>query len=149
MSIQQVEPVLELPAWMRPRASVNLNEEQIEEVLDRLDALPIIGVGERRRDARVPWRYPRLVLEIGEGPEATTDIVTAVTRNISKGGMSFLFHHTLFPRQHLAVIIPTPNRPSWPLKARVIRCRPVDPQIFEIGARFFGTRRGDQILNMQ
>jgi hypothetical protein len=139
-----------VPPWLVARLSIGLTDDEIEQLLDLYDSNHEDSPNrERRRHDRVKWRSPRVLCEIDYDGADKPDKFMIVSRNLSRGGMALFHCQLLYPRQPLRIIPPTTQGLRWPLDAQVIRCRPIKSQVYEVGIRFTGIKKGDEILKLR
>ncbi|HUO09733.1 MAG TPA: PilZ domain-containing protein [Phycisphaerae bacterium] len=110
--------------------------DAIENTLEWLDKQ---GCGapesERRNTRRSRYRVGAKIAYVPPGADKT-HAFEVVTRNLSRTGLSFIHKTLIYPRQHVDVQLPLPDRSVRHLRGRVIRVRPAGIGIYEIGVEF-------------
>ena len=134
-----------IPAWCGASPSIDLGNHQIEELLDRLDEEHGPEQTGGRRKPGGTWRDHPLLVEINVSLDEKRSYL-AVTRDISPGGMSFLYTHPVPQRSRVRVMPATAAGMRWPVNAQVAEWRPVGKRVYEIRLRFVGARKGEVLM---
>ncbi len=114
-----------------------LAAEQLQEMLDSLDAAPLSERKHPRRSERKPFRSASVEIQIIESHSAPAgNSFQVVTRNLSAHGLAFLHRNMIAIDQRLRVRIPLLDDRHVELLARVARCRYVGDMVHEIGVEF-------------
>ncbi|MGN6370562.1 MAG: PilZ domain-containing protein [Phycisphaerae bacterium] len=110
--------------------------DAIENTLEWLDKQ---GCGsldaERRNTRRSRYRVNARIAYMPPGSDKTVSF-EVTTRNLSRTGLSFIHKTLIYPRQHVEVQLPLPDRSIRHLRGRVIRVRPAGIGLYEIGVEF-------------
>lgn len=107
---------------------------ELIDVLERLDATS--GAKSARRQTRRMsyrhWPVPVILFP----PHGNKSAIAAVSRNISRGGVSFL--HTAYVHTDLPVVVvlKKQNGQDVQIAGRVSRCRHIERHLHEVGVRF-------------
>ena len=126
---------------MRIPNAVRIAAEEIESVLDSLDACGETPPSERRSADRV--RYRRTVpADVATPSGNRRGFVGVRCRNLSSQGVAFLFDRHVYPLAHCRVRLPAPGNAAHEIGAAVVRCRRIGSRLYELGVRF------DQVLNL-
>jgi predicted Zn-dependent protease len=116
--------------------SVRVDKGLLRSILDALDTNPCRFDLSRRSHERIPYRGRHGILYTTQTQRDVAFIVP--TRNISRGGLSFLHGQTMHAGQACSVSLMT-NDGNWiTIEGVVVRCRHVRGVIHEIGVRFKG-----------
>lgn len=113
---------------------LGLTPSEIVDVLDRLDA-PSGPHTSRRQTRRLAYRHWPVAMVFFPAQGSKT-AVAVITRNISRGGISFL--HGSYVHTGLAVVAVLRNQRGIDVQipGRVARCRHVERHLHEVGIRF-------------
>ncbi len=114
--------------------SVRVDKALLRRILDAMDN-PRCGLDlNRRRHERLVYRGRQVILYTRQMERDVAFIVP--TRNISRGGMSFLHGQMIHIDQPCSVDLAT-NDGTWlTIEGTVVRCRHVRRMIHEIGLKF-------------
>ena len=116
-------------------SAVRLTAEEIETTLDSLDAAVAAQNGERRRALRACYRRSlpaKIVMPFGLGN--TWRSVSC--RNVSLGGVAFLFGGSVCGLTRCRIRVPTRQRSQHEIGGTVVGCRRVGSSLYELGVRF-------------
>ena len=114
--------------------SVRVDKALLRRILDALDNNPCRFEVNKRRHERLPYRGRQVILHTKQTERDVAFIVP--TRNISRGGMSFLHGQMMHLDQSCAVDLAT-NDGNWlTVEGVVVRCRHIKGMIHEIGLKF-------------
>ena len=93
---------------------------------------------EQRKHARVGLRFTTqmLVIENGRATKPTEIHV----RDISAAGMGIIHHKKMSTRSQFVIELPMQDGKALQVLCQVINCRPLDDQLFGIGASIISTR---------
>lgn len=110
--------------------------DAIEHALEWLDRQGCaVTDQERRNTRRSRYRVSARINYTPPGSERPMSFDVS-TRNLSRTGLSFLHKTLIYPQQALEVQLPLPDRSIRHLKAQVIRVRPANYGMYEIGVEF-------------
>lgn len=116
--------------------TVRLDDAQIGEILDRMDALSGADRHHERRMERYPYRVKGVVVHLQQPGSTAMTPYLVPTRNISAGGLAFL--HGGYVHVHstcLAQLITTMG--GWKkIAGQVVGCRHVQGTLHEVRVRF-------------
>jgi CheY-like chemotaxis protein len=128
--------VKRLSASDRVQRSVRASDEEIQGILDRLDAAAPDARSSLRARERFPYRVQSCSIRLEQAGVPTTSPMLAPTRNLSAGGMSFLnggFVHAGV--RCVAQLVTTDGR--WiEVVGDVVRCRYVENWVHEVNVKF-------------
>lgn len=113
---------------------LGLTPTELTDVLDRLDASGA-NASTRRQTRRLPYRHWPVPVVLFQ-PQGTRSAIAVVSRNLSRGGMSFL--HGAYVHTELPVLVLLKNQSGVDVQitGRVTRCRHVERHLHEVGVRF-------------
>jgi len=122
---------------------VALPPGDFQKVLDALDlaAQSARPAQDGRRARRHPYRSPEVIVRILSSRATDVPAYCVPSRNISAGGLAFLYRQALAAGQKLEIHIPLLDEQSLCVLARVVRCRHVKGMVHEIGVEFVDVRR--------
>ena len=121
--------------------TVRATREQIQDLLDALDAAACPIQRDVRRSRRTSYRSLSVVVDVMNARGGSTCQFKVATRNITAGGLAFLHKQMLSIDTKLRILIPTLDESRLEVHARVTRCRHVKGMIHEIGVEFLHTGR--------
>ena len=112
---------------------VRVTRSELDVILDALDANGEHSHDELRQHRRVAFRAQNVLMLRGESEEA----LTIATRNLSQGGVAFLFGQYMHVGERIRVALVDPQKGEWSYKgAKVVRCHHIAKMLHEIGAEF-------------
>ncbi len=118
--------------------TVRLDDAEVEEILNKLDA-DQRGVDPNKRvDARYQYRVKRCVVHLQAQGGGTTAYLVP-TRNISATGLGFLHGSFVYPGSKCLIQLTTMHGTWHNVPATVVRCNYVTGRIHEVGVRFLET----------
>lgn len=117
---------------------VGLTAEQLQSLLDALDASVREPDIQRRKSRRLPFRSLNVLLEVLDKQGHVLGRARVATRDISASGLAFLRKSAMTPGQLVRFEIPVLDGRVLRVPAQIIRCRHLQRTIHEIGARFIG-----------
>jgi hypothetical protein len=111
--------------------------DAIEQTLEWLDRQ---GCGDRtghdrRFNRRGRYRVNARIQYLPAGTDRTQSF-DVTTRNLSRTGLSFIHKSLIYPRQHIEIHLPLPDRSVRHLRGRVVRVRPAGLGLYEIAVEF-------------
>lgn len=115
--------------------TVRVDVERIEALLDRLEAANQSPSTERRKQERYDYRTQTIV-HIQQPGDSHFRSYVVPTRNLSEGGMSFLFGGFVHIGASCIIQLTTPNRIWREIPGKVVSCRYVEGNIHEVMACF-------------
>ncbi len=126
--------------------ALNIRSVRVDKALLRriLDALDSNGCGfelNKRRHERLPYRGRQVILYTKQTERDVAFIVPS--RNISRGGMSFLHGQMMHLGQLCSVDLATNDGNWFTVESTVVRCRHVRGMIHEIGLKF------NELINLE
>lgn len=111
-----------------------MNPSEINDLLDRLDGTQSTSSTRRqaRRLAYRHWPIPVVLFQ----HQGTRSAITVISRNLSRGGMSFI--HGSYVHTDLPVVVVLKNQSGIDVQitGRVVRCRHLERHLHEVGVRF-------------
>jgi CheY-like chemotaxis protein len=120
----------------KTHTTIRMGDEQIKELLDRLDAPCGRPADQRRRHQRYEYRCRHTVVFL---PRASTQSGTPYlvsTRNISESGLSFLHGGFVYVGTRCQVRLLTIHGSWEDVHASVVHCRYLEKNVHEVGVRF-------------
>lgn len=122
------------PAATTRSNSLGLSPAELTALLDRLDA-DAGAATPRRQSRRLEYRRPAvpIVIRTDMGARAA---VSVATRNLSRGGLSFLHSAYMHVKTAVVAILKHPVKGDVPIPGAVVRCRHIERHIHEVGVRF-------------
>lgn len=115
--------------------TVNLDQQALTELLNRLDA-PEADVAKFTRDY-VRWPFRRLAVDMEiMHPGGNTSMIRAACRNISNGGACLLHNSYIHTGSDCVVTLTHPFRGEVRIPGKVVRCMHRSGVIHEMGVRF-------------
>lgn len=133
MDTGNVNSVSVTPADERGRPNtLNLRGKAMESLLEGLDA------GERSSTRRLysRWEFRRESIDVRLIQNGGSTNIKVLTRNISRGGMSFLHSNFMHLLTRCEVSLPHPNHGKILVPGKVIRCEHRGGVVHEVGVRF-------------
>jgi hypothetical protein len=118
-------------------------QEQIQSLLNTLDAAQRVPIEEARRAARLTYRSLEVCVEVLNIRGEVLFGFCVPTRNISATGIAFLHKQMLTPGAKLHVDIPLLDERSIKVCARVMRCRHITGMVHEVGVEFLYSHAAD------
>ena len=114
--------------------SLDISDEEVTRILDRLDAADAHPPFDRREHGRQPLRGKAIVVKAQtKGPLSVG--YRAYLRNVSDGGLAFIAAMSISPGTLLELELPP--GPAWQTTKAIVRhCRYVETGVQEIGAEF-------------
>lgn len=115
---------------------MGLSPAEIADVMDRLDApAPGSRLSARRQTRRLEYRqWPVPIIMFPQHGSKTA--VAVITRNISRGGLSFLHSSYMHPGLSVIAVLRDQRGMDVQIHARVTRCRHFERHIHEVGIQF-------------
>lgn len=114
--------------------SVRVDKALLRRILDALDKNLCRLAPNKRRHERLQYRGRQVILYTKQTERDVAFIVP--TRNISRGGLSFLHGQMMHIKQPCCVVLAA-NDGNWlTVESHVVRCRHVCGMIHEIGLKF-------------
>lgn len=130
-----------MPATTRTVYDIELTDEEVTELLERLDSAEGKVTNSERRSQRRFCIGTALIVGMSLPGFAGADFRVRL-RNISQHGVAFLSRHPFQPGVRLGIELPIgPDLTPVERPACVVRCRQVTEKVFEIGADFEERRR--------
>ena len=111
------------------------DRSQVEALLDQIDSTADPAKVAKRREPWVRYRVFPLKVDISE-PGGTARSVVAVARNLSGGGMSFVFRGFLHIGTRCTIQLITIENAWQTVEGAVRRCELVAGQVHDIGVQF-------------
>ncbi len=118
--------------------SEGLTAQQLQDLLNALDAASPAPDRQKRRSRRLPFRRLRLRVQVLDQHGKITTSFRVPTRNVSSHGLAFLHKQMLAPGQMLKIEIPVLDSEVIHVQARVARCRHLKGMLHEVGVEFVG-----------
>jgi hypothetical protein len=126
--------------------SVRVDKALLRRILDALDNNPCNFELNKRRHERLAYRGRQVILYTKQTERDIAFIVP--TRNISRGGMSFLHGQMMHLDQPCTVDLAS-NDGNWlTVEGTVVRCRHIRGMIHEIGLKFSGLINLDDLRDL-
>jgi PilZ domain len=123
-------------ATMTPPPPPGTVADAIENTLEWLDKQGCgAKEGERRNTRRSRYRVGARIVYVPAGSDRTIGF-DVTTRNLSRTGVSFVHKILIYPRQHVDVQLPLPDRSVRHLRGKVVRVRSAGIGLYEIGVEF-------------
>ena len=115
---------------------IDLSDEEVTRILDRLDAMERRTKSSERRSPRRYLRGTAMITNMSL-PGYTTADYRVRLRNVSEHGVVFLSRHAWDAGTRFDIELPIgPDLSVVEKRAAVVRCRHVEGPICEIGAEF-------------
>lgn len=118
--------------------TVRLDDAEVEEILNKLDADRAGTDADKRGDARYQYRVKRCVVHLQAQGGGTTAYLVP-TRNISATGLGFLHGSFVYPGAKCLIQLTTMHGTWHNVPATIIRCNYITGRIHEVGVRFLET----------
>lgn len=122
----------------RRNRQIRKDEEQIDNLLDRLDATGAsLDRRDKRKAERFTYRLRALRVEFADNADSFIEH-TARPRNISRGGISFLVGNFVYPRVRCRVRLVSEYNHLQIVYGAVTRCQYVEGSgtVYEVGVKF-------------
>ena len=113
--------------------------DQIQHLLDQLDAEKRVPTSEGRRSARLPYRSLDVIVHVLNSRGEPIHQFQAPTRNLSHSGLAFLHKQMLAVGIRLRIEIPIIDERRITVLAEVTRCRHIKGMMHEAGVKFLQT----------
>jgi len=115
--------------------TVRLDDAEVEEILNKLDAEQGNIAHNKRADPRYQYRVKRCVVHLQAQGGGTTGYLVP-TRNISATGLGFLHGSFVYPSSKCLIQLTTMHGTWHNVPATVVRCNYITGRIHEVGVRF-------------
>lgn len=124
------------------RLFIRLGREELEELLNQLDQASQTQDSYPKRAPRSRYRTfnAELWTAVPPGKQPTAPVRVA-TRNISVGGLSFLYHQMLAIGQRVVIRLPMSANGHLEASAEVVRCRYLKVGVHEVAVKFVKVAR--------
>jgi CheY-like chemotaxis protein len=116
---------------------IRKSDQEVTALLDHLDRRAERESSDARRATRHLYRLPKLIVEL-EGDSEQPMRLTACSRNMSSGGLSFLAGQFIYPGTGCRVSLPSIQNRMQIVRGRITRCRYIEGtgSVHEVGVRF-------------
>ena len=113
------------------------SKEELLRIREDLERMEMEGRGREHRDSeRIAYHEDYILLRVLGLPKGADDTFLVVPRDISESGMSFLHGSFLYPGSECRFTLRTNGGEVVTVSAEIKRCRLVEQNVHEIGARF-------------
>ncbi len=115
--------------------TLGLTGNELDAILNHLDASSGTGANHRRQSARLEFRHDSVGVDIVQPGGGQTHINVAC-RNLSRTGLGFLHSAYIHVGTSVVLTLAHQNKAVVKVPARVVRCRHVTRHVHDVGVRF-------------